>query len=121
MRRIIIPLLLLMGISLASFAQQPKDIMKEPIPVAMFQATYAFHLPGLNTKDLYGFSHNIGGGFTYKTESNWLLSASGNFIYGTRLKRLVFALRLRVEVMAVNNKHHLIHSIDLAHELCCLE
>ena len=85
MRRTIIPLLLLMGVSLVSFAQQPRDIMKESIPVAMFQATYAFHIPGLNTKDLYGVSHNIGGGFTYKTESNWLLAAQGNFIYGTRL------------------------------------
>ena len=84
MRRIFIPLFLLLGI--ASFAQTPKDIMKEPIPVAMFQVTYAFHIPGLDTKDLYGISHNIGGGFTYKTESNWLLTANANYIFGSKVK-----------------------------------
>ena len=65
-----IPLLLLLGISLSSFAQMPKDIMKEPIPVTMFQATYAFHIPGLDTKKLYGISHNIGGSFVYKTNEH---------------------------------------------------
>jgi hypothetical protein len=66
-------------------AQQPKDVMKDPIPVAMFQATYAFHIPGMDTKKLYGVSHNIGGSFVYKTESNWLFTANGNYIYGTKL------------------------------------
>ena len=84
MRKIFIPILLFFGISL--YAQQPKDIMKDPIPVAMFQATYAFHVPGLDTKDLYGVSHDVGGGFVYKTESNWLFSAIGNYIYGPKVK-----------------------------------
>ena len=80
-----IPLLFLLGISLSSFAQMPKDIMKEPIPVTMFQATYAFHIPGLDTKKLYGISHNIGGSFVYKTESNWLFTANANYIFGSKL------------------------------------
>ena len=83
MRKILISLFLLVGVALQ--AQLPKDIMKAPIPVAMFQATYAFHFPGLDTKDLYGVSHNVGGGFVYKTESNWLFTANGNFIFGNRL------------------------------------
>ena len=84
MRKIFIPLFLLFGISLS--AQMPKDIMKDPIPVAMFQATYAFHIPGFDTKDLYGISHNVGGGFCFKTESNWLFTLNGNYIYGTKVK-----------------------------------
>ena len=83
MRKILISLFLLVGVALQ--AQLPKDIMKAPIPVAMFQATYAFHFPGLDTKDLYGVSNNVGGGFVYKTESNWLFTANGNFIFGNRL------------------------------------
>lgn len=83
MRKILISLFLLVGVALQ--AQLPKDIMKAPIPVAMFQATYAFHFHGLDTKDLYGVSNNVGGGFVYKTESNWLFTANGNFIFGNRL------------------------------------
>ena len=84
MRKIFISLLLLAG--LAAQAQQPKDIMKEPIPIAMFQATYAFHLPAFDLKTDYGTSHTIGGSFVYKTASNWLLTANGNFIFGNQLK-----------------------------------
>ena len=42
MRKVFISLLLLLGVTLQVAAQMPKDIMKDPIPVAMFQATYAF-------------------------------------------------------------------------------
>lgn len=84
MRKIFISLLLFGSIALQ--AQMPKDIMKDPIPVAMFQATYAFHFPGLNTRDLYGVSHDVGGSFVYKTESNWLFTLNGNYIYGPKVK-----------------------------------
>jgi hypothetical protein len=84
MRKIFISLLLLMG--LAVQAQTPRDIMSEPIPVAMFQATYAFHIPALDLKEMYGVSHTIGGSFVYKTESNWMFTANGNFIFGNQLK-----------------------------------
>ena len=86
MRRIILPVLLCFALSINVLAQEPKDIMKEPIPVAMFQATYAFHIPGLDTKKLYGVSHNIGGSFVFKTESNWIFTANGNYIFGTKIK-----------------------------------
>ena len=86
MRRIFLPLLFCFVLTVHVLAQQPKDIMKEPIPVAMFQATYAFHIPGLDTKDLYGISHDVGGGFAYKTESGWLFAVNGNYIYGPKVK-----------------------------------
>ncbi len=85
MRRAFVPLFLLLGVSLHLSAQLPKDIMKDPIPVAMFQVTYAFHFPGFDTKDLYGVSNNVGGGFVYKTESNWIFTANANFIFGNKL------------------------------------
>ena len=86
MRRLFLPLLFCLGLTVDVLAQQPKDIMKEPIPVAMFQATYAFHFPGLDTRDLYGPSHDVGGGFSFKTESNWLFTFNGNYIYGPKVK-----------------------------------
>jgi hypothetical protein len=85
MRKVLIPFLLL-GFVFHLSAQPVRDIMKEPIPVAMFQATYAFEIPGLDTKDLYGVSHDLGGGFVYKTESNWLFTLNANYIYGTKVK-----------------------------------
>lgn len=86
MRRIVLPLLFLFGLTVNVLAQPAKDIMKDPIPVAMFQANYAFHIPGLDTKDLYGVSHDVGGGFCFKTASNWLLTLNGNYIYGPKVK-----------------------------------
>lgn len=85
MRKILIPFLLL-GFVFHLSAQPAKDIMKEPIPVAMFQVTYAFELPAMNTRDMYGFNHSIGGSFVYKTGSNWLFTANGNFITGNKVK-----------------------------------
>ncbi len=85
MRRILIPLFLF-GSLCQIFAQPAKDIMKDPIPVAMFQVTYAFELPALDTKDLYGITHSIGGSVVYKTGSNWMFTANGNFITGKRVK-----------------------------------
>ncbi len=79
-------MLLCLGLVVNAFAQTPKDIMKEPIPVAMFQVTYAFQLPAFDTRDLYGITHNVGGGFAYKTESNWLFGANANFIVGDKVK-----------------------------------
>ena len=84
--RKVLPLLLLLGVSLPIVAQQPKDIMKESIPVTMFQVTYALELPALDTKDLYGLSHNLGGSIVYKTESNWLWTVNGNFLFGNKVK-----------------------------------
>ena len=86
MRRIFISLAFLYCLSVNVFAQLPKDIMKEPIPVAMFQATYAFHFPAFDLKTDYGVSNTIGGSFVFKTESNWLFTANGNFIFGNQLK-----------------------------------
>lgn len=86
MRRIILPVLLCLGLALDVLAQEPKDIMKDPIPVAMFQVNYAFHLPGFDTRTLYGVSHDVGGGFVYKTQSNWLFNINGNYIYGPKVK-----------------------------------
>ena len=86
MRKVVISLLLLWGVSLGLSAQNTKDVMKDPIPVTMFQVTYAFHIPAIDTKATYGVSNTIGGSFVYKTESNWLLTANGNFIFGRRVK-----------------------------------
>ena len=82
MRRILFALAFL-GVSIHLLGQ--KDITKTPIPVAMFQVTYAFQVPALDTKTLYGVNNTIGGSFVFKTESNWLFAANGNFIFGNKV------------------------------------
>ena len=85
MHKVLIPLLLL-GIAFRVTAQPVRDIMKESIPVAMFQVTYALQLPAFDTRELYGLTNTLGGSFVYKTESNWLLTANGNFVFGNKVK-----------------------------------
>ena len=67
-------------------AQTPRNLSKEAIPVTMFQVTYATQLPGLDTKTDYGFTNSLGGSVIYKSGSNWLFTANGNFIFGDKLK-----------------------------------
>lgn len=86
MRKTIITLLLLAAVSIPTMAQSGKNVMKDPIPVTMFQVDYAFHIPALDTKERFGVSNDIGGSFVYKTESNWLFTASGNYIFGKKVK-----------------------------------
>lgn len=86
MRRLFTTLIVLFAFSFVSIAQEAKDIMKEPIPVSMFQFTYAFHLPALDNKTDYGFSNTIGGGFMQKTESGLLLGVNGHYIFGPKVK-----------------------------------
>lgn len=86
MRKSILPVLLAL-FSMNVLAQsEPKDIQKETIPVSMFQVTYAFQLPAMDTRTDFGFSHTIGGSFVYKTDQNWIWMANGNFIFGNQVK-----------------------------------
>ena len=86
MRRIFLSFALMLAFLAQLAAQTPRNIMKESIPVAMFQVTYAFHLPAFDQKETYGVSNTIGGSFAYKTESNWLLTANGNYIFGAKVQ-----------------------------------
>ena len=86
MRRIFTTLIFLSAFTIASQAQQGKSIMKESIPVSMFQASYAFHFPALDNKTTYGVSNTIGGGFMQKTKDNWLFGVNGHYIFGPKVK-----------------------------------
>lgn len=86
MKKSIFTILLTLIVALPIFAQTPRNIKKESIPTAMFQVTYAALFPGFDTKTDYGFTNNVGGSFIYKTKSNWLFTANGNFVFGNQLK-----------------------------------
>ena len=85
MRKTFFTFILLLA-AFSVFGQTPRNIAKEAIPVSMFQVTYAAQFTGLDTRTDYGFTNNIGGSATYKTQSNWLFTGNGNFIFGNQIK-----------------------------------
>jgi hypothetical protein len=86
MKKTAFTILLVLTVTFSGFAQTPRNIKKESIPTFMFQVTYAAQFPGLDTKTDYGFTNTIGGSVIYKTKSNWLFTANGNFIFGDKVK-----------------------------------
>lgn len=58
------------------------DIKNDKISTWMFQVTYAYQFPGMDTKTLFGNNHSLGGSVFYKTDNNWIFSVNGNFITG---------------------------------------
>ncbi len=93
MRRLFISLFLLSAFAMPLSAQiLTKSIMKENIPVTMFQATYALRLPALDAAKDYKIGSTIGGGIVHKTENNWLFTLNGNYIFGGRSRGDRFAV-----------------------------
>ena len=86
MKKTVFTILLTLTVVFSGLAQTPRNIKKESIPTFMFQVTYAAQFPGLDTKTDYGFTNTIGGSVIYKSRSNWLFTANGNFIFGNKIK-----------------------------------
>ena len=82
MRKTTLTLFFVLASLVTALAQTPRNLSKEAISTFMFQVTYAFQLPGMDTRTDFGFNNTIGGSIIYKTENNWLFTANGNFIYG---------------------------------------
>lgn len=47
---------------------------------------YSFQWPGGDVAETYGNNSTIGGGFFYKSESNFLVSLDANYIFGSSVK-----------------------------------
>lgn len=80
-KKLIITLLTILPI----VASAQYDIKSEKISTWMFQVTYAYQFPGMDTKTLFGDNHSIGGSVFYKTDKNWIFSINGNFISGNNV------------------------------------
>lgn len=52
----------------------------------MIMAQYALQIPGGDVAGRFGANSVIGGGYLYKTSSNWLVGAEGGFIFGNTVK-----------------------------------
>lgn len=78
-------LLIAFFIVLPLMVKAQKDITKDKISTWMFQVSYSYQFPGMDTKTLYGENNTIGGGVYYKTDKNWMFSFNGNFISGNKV------------------------------------
>jgi hypothetical protein len=78
---VIIALIVFGGVGIAK--SQIKD---SAINMWQCDLNYAFHVPGGDLAENYGFSSTVGVSLSYKFKSNWLVGADFNYIFGGNLK-----------------------------------
>ncbi|NOX48432.1 MAG: hypothetical protein GXO89_15785 [Chlorobi bacterium] len=69
---------------LKSFGQT--DIADTTIHVPMFFFSYSYQVPGGDLADRFGNNSSAGGGFQWKTNTNWIFGVELNYIFGTEIK-----------------------------------
>ena len=83
-RKILLPLLILAFMADHGFSQV--SIKDSSINVPMIYATYAYQLPGGDLAKRFGGNSSIGGGFMFKSKSNWMFASEGNYLFGGTVK-----------------------------------
>lgn len=68
------------------FTDAQVKISEERVGFPLFNAYYAFQLPGHDLADRFGNNTTIGGGFLYKFKSNLLAGIEGGFLYSENIK-----------------------------------
>ena len=79
-KKVIIPLFIYALIVLQGHSQV--SIKDSSIFTTMFYAAYSYQFPGGDLSQRFGGNSSIGGGIMFKTKSNWLVGAEGNFLFG---------------------------------------
>jgi hypothetical protein len=62
------------------------SIKDSAIFTTIIYATYSYQFPGGDLAKLFGSNSSIGGGLLFKTKSNWLFGAEGNYLFGGTVK-----------------------------------
>ncbi|HPE43789.1 MAG TPA: hypothetical protein PKV88_06880 [Bacteroidales bacterium] len=83
MRKLFLLIFLFSLIGMISQAQ--KRVSDTTVSTVLFQATYAYQIPGGDLTEFFGNNSTIGGGVSYKTDKNWLFGAFGHFIFGDQV------------------------------------
>lgn len=77
--------LVLVTATLVTNAQNPRDTS---LASAIIQVSYAVQIPGGDLATRFGLAHNIGGGISYKTRSNWIFGIQGHYLFGDEAKEM---------------------------------
>jgi len=62
------------------------SIRDSVISTPLVYATYGYQFPGGDLSRQFGSNSSIGGGFMFKTKSNWIIGVEGNFMFGQTVK-----------------------------------
>ena len=62
------------------------SIKDSSIFTSVIYAAYSFQFPGGDLSQRFGVNSSIGGGLMFKTKSNWIFGAEGNFLFGGDVK-----------------------------------
>jgi len=79
-------ILLCVTSSMISSLTAQVNIHDSAIATSLFYATYSYQFPGGDLAKRFGSNSSIGGGFMFKTKSNWLFGVEGNFLFGQTIK-----------------------------------
>jgi hypothetical protein len=71
----------------------------------MFAASYSINIPGGDMAKRFGWNSGIGGLFTYKTRSNWLITAEADYLFGSLIKEDSILDHLRTSNGEIINKY----------------
>ena len=77
---------LIFSVMMAFSGYSQVSIKDSSVFTTVFYATYSYQFPGGDLTELYGSNSSIGGGLMFKTKSNWLIGAEGNFLFGGQVK-----------------------------------
>lgn len=87
----ILAFLLLLSFKDVSSQQRVSDTI---VSTLLFQASYAFQIPGKDLTTNFGYNSTIGAVIGYKTNKNWLWNVQANLIFGDQVEGREALLRL---------------------------
>lgn len=62
------------------------SVKDSTISMHLIEAQYAFQIPSGEIADRFGSNSMVGGGYLYKTKTNWVIGAEGGFMFGETVK-----------------------------------
>lgn len=84
------------------FSQVTRD-SAQTIP--MFSATYSYQVPGGDLAKRFGNNSTIGGSFSVKTKSNFIIGIEGHFLFGDSVKESGIFDSIRISNGQILNKY----------------
>ena len=83
-RRVTLIIIILFIVSVRLFSQG--NVHDSTIFTTLIHATYSYQIPGGDLASQFGSNSTIGGGLIFKTKTNWLFGAEGNYMFGQNVK-----------------------------------
>ncbi len=86
MKLIRILLLLEIGLLFGTRLHAQVAVRDSSLNINLLYATYGYGMPSGDLAERFGFSNQLGAGYSYKFKNGWLISAEGNFIFRDGVK-----------------------------------